>query len=184
MAALGYDVLSKEPNFRLKLTLSVAPGLSIGLFGFAFTSLGPDHIPWIAPLIFTMIVAIANYSIYKSTIDYMVAAYGPFAASATGGNDFARDILAGVAGLYAHPFYINVGTDPNWKLVWPTVILACLAIPVTIPIYVFYYKGPELRLRSPFAMELEKSRRARIANKLKRVERSGGSEEGAEQHSP
>jgi hypothetical protein len=36
-------------------------------------------------------------------IDYMIAAYGPYAASATGGNDLARDFLAGIAALYAHP---------------------------------------------------------------------------------
>lgn len=81
----------------------VAPCLVIGLFGFAFTSFGPPTTPWIAPLIFTAIVGIANYAVYKSSIDYMIAAYGPYAASATGGNDLARDFLAGIAALYAHP---------------------------------------------------------------------------------
>lgn len=38
-----------------------------------------------------------------ATIDYMVAAYGPYAASATGGNALARDFLAGVAAMYAAP---------------------------------------------------------------------------------
>ena len=33
----------------------------------------------------------------------MIAAYGPYAASATGGNDLARDFLAGIAAIYAHP---------------------------------------------------------------------------------
>jgi hypothetical protein len=33
----------------------------------------------------------------------MIAAYGPYAASATGGNDLARDFLAGVAALYSTP---------------------------------------------------------------------------------
>lgn len=49
------------------------------------------------------IVGITNYAVYKSSIDYMIAAYGPYAASATGGNDLARDFLAGIAALYAHP---------------------------------------------------------------------------------
>jgi hypothetical protein len=34
-------------------------------------------------------IAIANYGIYMSTINYMLAAYGPYSASATGGNGFA-----------------------------------------------------------------------------------------------
>jgi hypothetical protein len=38
-----------------------------------------------------------------ATIDYMIASYGPYAASATGGNAFARDFLAGVAAMYSVP---------------------------------------------------------------------------------
>ena len=38
-----------------------------------------------------------------ATIDYMVAAYGPFSASATGGNALARDGLAGIAAIYSTP---------------------------------------------------------------------------------
>jgi hypothetical protein len=46
--------------------IPVAPLETIGLFGFAWTSLGPDYgIPWIAPMIFTVLIAIANYGIYK-----------------------------------------------------------------------------------------------------------------------
>lgn len=38
-----------------------------------------------------------------ATIDYMVASYGPYSASATGGNALARDLLAGVAAMYSTP---------------------------------------------------------------------------------
>ena len=38
-----------------------------------------------------------------ATIDYMVASYGPYSASATGGNALARDLLAGFAALYSGP---------------------------------------------------------------------------------
>ena len=55
------------------------------------------------PLVFTALIGMANYAVYKSSIDYMIAAYGVYAASATGGNDLARDFLAGIAALYAHP---------------------------------------------------------------------------------
>jgi len=33
----------------------------------------------------------------------MIAAYGPYAASATGGNGLARDFLAGIAAMYSTP---------------------------------------------------------------------------------
>lgn len=107
------------PNSQVDNTL-VAPLLTIGLFGFAWTSLGPPHVHWIAPMVFSTLIAIANvslngpgdtkpanlvfqFSIYMATVDYMIASYGPYAASATGGNGFARDFLAGVAAMYSAP---------------------------------------------------------------------------------
>ncbi|KKA17189.1 hypothetical protein T310_9124, partial [Rasamsonia emersonii CBS 393.64] len=39
-----------------------APLETIGLFGFAWTSLGPPHVHWIAPMIFSTCIAIANVS--------------------------------------------------------------------------------------------------------------------------
>lgn len=45
----------------------------------------------------------SQYAIYMATIDYMIASYGPYSASATGGNGLARDFLAGIAAMYATP---------------------------------------------------------------------------------
>lgn len=44
-----------------------------------------------------------QYAIYMSSIDYMVASYGPFSSSATAGNALARDGLAGAASMFAMP---------------------------------------------------------------------------------
>ena len=44
-----------------------------------------------------------QYAIYMATIDYMIASYGPYSASATGGNGLARDFLAGLAAIYSMP---------------------------------------------------------------------------------
>lgn len=143
---------------RLLVLLYIAPLEAIGLFGFAWTSMGPHYNPWIAPMIFTTCIAIANYSIYMSTIDYMVAAYGPYSASATGGNGFARDFLAGVAIMYATPMYQNIGGARH--LQWASTILGCIAILVAIPIYVFYWKGPAIRAKSKFAQTLAADRKA------------------------
>lgn len=91
---------------RLWWLLYTAPCLPIGLIGFAWTSTGPP-IHWIGSMIFAAIVGIANYSIYMATIDYMICAYGPYSASATGGNGWARDFLAGVLTLPATPFFTS-----------------------------------------------------------------------------
>ncbi|KAI9799790.1 MAG: hypothetical protein M1825_004350 [Sarcosagium campestre] len=150
-----------QPEARLYWLLYTAPLETIGLFGFAWTSLGPPHVHWIAPMIFSSLIAIANYCIYMATIDYMVASYGPYSASATGGNALARDFLAGIAAMYATPFYSNVGS--KYKLEYPTTILAILALLVTIPIYIFYWKGPVIRKKSRFAQTVASDRRASIA---------------------
>jgi hypothetical protein len=96
---------------RLYLLLWLAPCLPIGLFGFAWTSTGPP-IHWVGSMVFGILVGIANYSIYMATIDYMICAYGPYSASATGGNGWARDFLAGVLTVPATPFFQNIGSNP------------------------------------------------------------------------
>jgi len=60
-------------------------------------------VQWIIPMLFSVLIAAANYAIYMPTIDYMVAAYSPYAASATGRNALARDFLAGIAAMYSIP---------------------------------------------------------------------------------
>ncbi|KAK5705584.1 hypothetical protein LTS12_028267, partial [Elasticomyces elasticus] len=118
--------------------------------------MGPEYTHWVVPLVFAFLIAIANYGIYMATIDYMVASYGVYSASATGGNGFARDLLAGLSAMYATPMYSNIGG--RFHLQWASTILAILAIFVTIPIYVFYWMGPRIRASSKFAQTLEKDR--------------------------
>lgn len=89
---------------RLWWLLYTAPCLPVGLIGFAWTCLGPP-IHWMGTMVFSAIVGVANYAIYMATIDYMICAYGPYSASATGGNGWARDFLAGVLTVPATPFF-------------------------------------------------------------------------------
>ncbi|KAJ5996080.1 hypothetical protein N7499_007603 [Penicillium canescens] len=146
---------SRLAERRLLLLLFIAPLEPIGLLGFAWTSMGPP-IPWVAPCIFACLIAMANYAIYMATIDYMVAAYGPYSASATGGNGFARDFLAGIATMYSTPMYQNIGS--KYHLQWASTLLGCVGFLVLIPIYVFYWKGPTIRAKSKFAQQLAADR--------------------------
>ncbi|KAF2490153.1 MFS general substrate transporter [Lophium mytilinum] len=164
-----------KPEVRLWWLLFLAPFEAIGLFGFAWTSLGPSYgIPWIATMIFSCMVGIANYAIYQSSIDYMTAAYGPYAASATGGNDLARDFLAGIAALYSTPMYTYI---PGRPLEYASTILACISVVVTIPIYVFYRKGPGIRAKSKFAQSIDQTREK---SRVKRKSVSGPAGRNAE----
>ncbi|KAL4803560.1 major facilitator superfamily domain-containing protein [Aspergillus unguis] len=135
---------------RLWWLLYTAPCLPIGLIGFAWTSLGPP-VHWMGTMVFAAIVGIANYSIYMATIDYMICAYGPYSASATGGNGWARDFLAGVLTIPATPFFQNIGSRP---LEYASTILFCISFLLVLAVYVIYWYGPTLRKRSPFAQQL------------------------------
>jgi hypothetical protein len=140
---------------RLYWLLWTAPCLPIGLFIFAWTSLGPP-VHWIGTMVGSAIIGIANYSIYMATIDYMICAYGPYSASATGGNGWSRDFLAGVLTLPATPFFTNIGGKHH--LEYASTILACIATVLVLAVYVIYWKGPVLRARSPFAQQLQQAK--------------------------
>ncbi|RDW62362.1 hypothetical protein BP6252_11795 [Coleophoma cylindrospora] len=135
---------------RLFGLLFMAPCLPLGLIGFAWTI--QPQVPWIASMIFAALIGIANYSIYMATIDYMICAYGPYSASATGGNGWSRDFLAGVLTIPATPFFTNI---PGRPLEYANTILACISFVLIIAVYVIYWKGPALRKRSPFAEQLK-----------------------------
>ncbi|KAJ5200953.1 hypothetical protein N7449_005756 [Penicillium cf. viridicatum] len=139
---------------RLWWLLYTVPCLPIGLIGFAWTSLPQCH--WIGSMIFAAIIGIANYAIYMATVDYMICAYGPYSASATGGNGWARDFLAGILTIPATPFFTNIGG--KYHLEYASTILFCISLPLVIAVYVIYWKGPALRKRSPFAQQLEDAR--------------------------
>lgn len=142
---------------RLWFLLWTAPCLPLGLFGFAGTSIGPP-IHWFGSMVFSAMIGIANYAIYMATIDYMICAYGPYSASATGGNGWSRDFLAGVLTIPSLPFFQNINQASGHNIQWATIILACIATVLVIAVYVIYWKGPVLRKRSPFAQELNNAR--------------------------
>lgn len=61
-----------KPERRMKPLLWLVLLEPIGLFAFAWCSLGPPEVHWIAPLIFVAMIGIANLAIYQATCDYMV----------------------------------------------------------------------------------------------------------------
>lgn len=151
-----------SPETRLWGLLYIAPLLSIGLFGSAFTVTGPP-LPWIAPLLFAVLIGWANMAIYFGTIDYMVAAYGGrYSASATGGNGFSRDVLAGICSFYTGPMYHRLG---NRNATW---LLFALSVLVIIPVFWIYRSGPKIRAKSKYAGEVEQERQRNEEVKLAR----------------
>ncbi|PHH77596.1 hypothetical protein CDD80_423 [Ophiocordyceps camponoti-rufipedis] len=146
---------------RLWFLLYTAPCLPIGLIGFAWTIQGPP-LHWIGSMIFAAIVGIANYAIYMATIDYMICAYGPYSASATGGNGWARDFLAGVLTVPALPFFENIARGSGKSLSYASTILFAISFILVLAVYAIYFYGPQLRARSPFAQRLADARQENL----------------------
>ncbi|OTA96778.1 hypothetical protein M434DRAFT_8480 [Hypoxylon sp. CO27-5] len=138
---------------RLWWLLYTAPLLPIGLLIFAWTSTPQVH--WVAPMIGCLLIGVANYTIYMTTIDYMVASYGPYSASATGGNGFARDFLAGCLTWAAGPYY-DAFSFP-YGLQVANTILAAISLVLVVATVLIYIKGPSMRKRSAFAQSLKES---------------------------
>jgi hypothetical protein len=155
-----------SPETRLWWLLFLVPLLPLGLLGSAFAGTRS----WKGMIVVTIPIGIANYAIYYATIDYMVASYGEFSASATGGNGFARDFLAGMCAIYTKPMFQKLGIQSTY------FVLLGLAVCVCIPVYVFYYYGPAIRRKSKFAMELaaqKESMESMHAELARRRERRG-----------
>ncbi|ETS84428.1 hypothetical protein PFICI_02453 [Pestalotiopsis fici W106-1] len=140
---------------RMWWLMYTAPCLPIGLIMFAWTS--NPSLPWILPVIASAIIGVANYSVYMGTIDYMVAAYGEFSASATGGNGFARDFLAGILTWAAIPYYDSFKNISSQPLQWANSVLAFISLLLVASTMIIYLKGPSLRKRSAFAQKLANS---------------------------
>ncbi|KAI1803930.1 MFS general substrate transporter [Daldinia bambusicola] len=139
---------------RLWWLLFTAPLLTFGMLLFAWTSTPTVH--WICPMIGSLLIGIANYTIYMTTIDYMVKAYGPYSASATGGNGFARDLLAGILTWIAKPYYDAF--EFKYGLQTANSVLAGISLLLVAATFIVYYNGPAMRKRSPFAESLSQSR--------------------------
>jgi hypothetical protein len=74
--------------------------------------------------------------------------------------------------------YTNI---PKRPLQYATTILACLAFAVTVPIYVFYKKGPVIRERSKFAQSLDMGRKkSEVARKQSLAGAKNGTKEERE----
>ncbi|PVH97620.1 multidrug transporter [Periconia macrospinosa] len=159
-----YAPESVTEECRLWWLMFLAPLLPIGLLGSAFTVTGPP-LPWIVPLIYAVFIGMANMAIYYATIDYMVAAYsGKYAASATGGNGFSRDLLAGLCAIYTGPMYKKLGIQNSTFLLFGVSVLVC------IPVYVFYWKGPEIRAKSKMAEKIKAEKESMVIRRQQTVQ--------------
>ena len=80
-------------------------------------------------------------------LNYIVDSYGPYSASALAGVILVRSVVGAVFPLFASQMYQRLGNE------WASTLLAFLSLLFApIPLW-WFYKGEQLRLKSPWARE-------------------------------
>ncbi|TPR03106.1 hypothetical protein CAN33_0013285 [Aspergillus niger] len=132
-----------RPEARLYGALYGAVWLPIGLFIYSFTQYA--DLPWIAPVIALVLIAIGIFFIFESCYSFTSDCYGESSSSAIAGQGFMRNTLGAVSPLFASQFFHNVGSQ------YAGLILALIATALTLIPYVLFWYGPQLRARSKLA---------------------------------
>ncbi|KAH7059042.1 major facilitator superfamily domain-containing protein [Macrophomina phaseolina] len=133
------------PEARMYLARGGTFLLPISLFWFAWTSYSTVH--WIVPIIASAFFGAGIYIIILAILNYVVDSYQTYSASALAGVILVRNLVGAGFPLFARQMYEYLGLE------WASTLLAFLSI-VMCPIpWVFFYKGEEIRKRSPWARE-------------------------------
>ncbi|KAK6384273.1 hypothetical protein LTR65_009749 [Meristemomyces frigidus] len=119
--------------------------IPISLFWFAWTSY--PSIPWIVPVIASAFFGAGIYIVILGVLNYVVDSYQTYSASALAGVILIRNLVGAGFPLFAGQMYGKLGNE------WASTLLAFLSILFApIPIW-WFYRGEQLRLKSPWARE-------------------------------
>ncbi|GIC92917.1 MFS transporter [Aspergillus udagawae] len=131
------------PEARLYGAMLGSMWLPIGLFIYSFTQYKELH--WIAPVIALVLITVGIFFIFESCYSFTSDCYGENSSSAIAGQGFMRNTLGAVSPLFASQFFHNVGSQ------YAGLLLAVVAMLLTLIPFVFYWYGPRLRARSKLA---------------------------------
>ena len=124
----------KGPEARLYAAMIIGPLLPIGCFIYGWTSY--SYIPFIAPCIGLAVLTGAIFTIYLAATQYVMDAYGPYAASGVGSLSIVRNLCAGFWPLFINDFY---DIDNGFRLA-PTII-GIAALLFTATSYILFFLG-------------------------------------------
>lgn len=131
------------PEQRLILPMALAWMIPAGLFWMAWTDYSSVSV-W-SPLAASVLVGIGILSVFISSYQYVIDAYGIYAASALASFTFVRYMCSGAAVMFAYPMFVNLGNH------WALSLLGFLSL-VMVPVpFVFFIYGYKIRSYSRFA---------------------------------
>ncbi|PQE24361.1 hypothetical protein CJF31_00002631 [Rutstroemia sp. NJR-2017a BVV2] len=128
-----------KPEYRLPFLIPGAILIPIGLFMYGWTAQYRVH--WIAPIIATSLIGIANMFIFMSINLYLVDAFTVYAASALAANTVFRSVMGAVLPLAGQQMYQTLG------LGWGNSLLAFIAVGLIPVPFVLLRWGEWVRVR-------------------------------------
>ncbi|KAK4691249.1 MFS transporter, DHA1 family, multidrug resistance protein, partial [Lecanoromycetidae sp. Uapishka_2] len=134
------------PEARLPPMMGGSIVFAAGLFIFGWTS--DKTIPWIAPVIGTVLMGFGFFTIFQGALNYLIDTFTRYAASAVAANTFLRSMFAAAFPLFVTPMYHKLGIP------WASSVFGFFAVAL-IPIpFLFFIYGPWLRSRGKYSSNM------------------------------
>ena len=154
--AAGKPWTAREEARRLPLAFLGGPMFAASLFWLGWTS--RPGLTFVVPMLAGLPFGFGFMLIFMALLNYLTDAYDFFAASANAAASTCRSLLAVVLPLATVPMFNRLEISGACSLLGGLSALMCV-----IP-FVFVWKGPVLRERSPFCIAL-RERRAEMQRK-------------------
>ncbi|TQS33989.1 hypothetical protein Golomagni_05647, partial [Golovinomyces magnicellulatus] len=136
----------REEYRRLPLACLGGPMFVISLFWLGWTA--KKSISFVVPMLAGIPFGLGMMLIFMALLNYLTDAYEMFAASANAAASTCRSLLAVVLPLATGRMFERMGIAGACSFLGGVSLLMCF-----IP-FVFIWKGPEIRSRSPFCVAL------------------------------
>ncbi|PHH90096.1 hypothetical protein CDD83_4521 [Cordyceps sp. RAO-2017] len=136
---------------RLPLALAGGPLFVLALLWLGFSA-RPPAVPLAVPVLAGVPFGAGFMLIFMALLNYLTDAYDVFAASANAASSCSRSLLAVVLPLATAPMFARLGVTGACALLAGLSAVMCL-----VP-FLFIWKGPILRNRSPFCLALRQRR--------------------------
>lgn len=156
-----------EEYRRLPLACAAGPFFVVSFFWMGWTADPPGDRPpvhWLSPVAAGIPYGVGYLLIFMALLNYLVDAYGFFAASAMAATLITRSTFGAVLPFAASPMYERLGIN------WACSLLGFLAMALCVVPFVFIRFGARIRARSPFCQFLAR-KKLEDAEKMERKER-------------
>ncbi|KAK5997266.1 Polyamine transporter 3 [Cladobotryum mycophilum] len=145
-ASRGKPWVNREEYRRLPLACLGGPLFVISLFWLGWTS--RDSVSFVTPMLAGLPFGMGFMLIFMAMLNYLSDAYEIFSASASAASSASRSLFGVLLPLATTPMFHTLGIPGACSLLGGLSALMCF-----VP-FIFIWKGPSIRARSPFCIAL------------------------------